>query len=180
MPPAPLTTASVRYWSDFSRVYYHPRSAVQIGEFELESGLQPFESYGLGRELFRNLNREHDLLDRDFRLFAEECDCLQGIQLLTSSDNGWAGFAGEYVAELRDEYGKAGICTWALERTDRVVRVSFPLSLSLLSSAFSHFRIFASLHFRIFTISRFRISAFFCISAFLHFCIFAFSHFRIF
>ena len=125
MPPAPLTAASVRYWSDFNRVYYHPRSAVQIGEFELDSGLQPFEGYGLGRELFRELNREHDLLDRDFRLFAEECDCLQGIQLLTSSDDGWAGFAGEYVAELRDEYGKAGICTWALERAERVVRVGF-------------------------------------------------------
>lgn len=197
VPPAPLTTASVRYWSDFSRVYYHPRSAVQIAEFELESGLQPFEGYGLGRELFRDLNREHDLLDRDFRLFAEECDCLQGIQLLTSSDDGWAGFAGEYVAELRDEYGKAGICTWALERTDRVVRVSFPLSLSPAFSyfafsqfrvfAFPHFRIFAFPHFRIFASSRFRIFAFshFYISTFLHFCISAFCisafpHFRIF
>ena len=123
IPPAALTTDSVRYWSDYSRVYYHPRSSVQINEYELNSGIQPFEGYGLGQELFRDLNREHDLIDRDFRLFAEECDQMQGIQLLTSTDDAWAGFAGEYLAELRDEYGKVGICTWGLERSDRVVRV---------------------------------------------------------
>ncbi|KAI5848868.1 tubulin domain-containing protein [Tricharina praecox] len=121
-PPAALTTDAVRYWSDYNRVYYHPRSSVQINEYELNSGIQPFEGYGLGQELFKDLNREHDIIDRDFRLFAEECDQMQGIQLLTSTDDAWAGFAGEYLAELRDEYGKVGICTWGLERTDRVVR----------------------------------------------------------
>jgi len=123
-PPAALTTDSVRYWSDYNRVYYHPRSSVQINEYELNSGIQPFEGHRLGQELFGDLNREHDLVDRDFRLFAEECDQMQGIQLLTSTDDAWGGFAGKYLSELRDEYGKVGICTWGLERTDRVVRVS--------------------------------------------------------
>lgn len=124
VPPTPLTTASVRYWSDFNRLYYHPRSSIQINEYELNSGIQPFEGYVLGQELFRDMNREHDLIDRDFRLFAEECDQMQGIQVMTSTDDAWAGFAGQYIAELRDEYGKVGICTWGLERGERVVRVS--------------------------------------------------------
>lgn len=127
-PPAALTTEAVRYWSDFNRVYYHPRSSVQINEYELNSGIQPFEGYALGQELYRDMNREHEILDRDFRLFAEECDQMQGIQILTSADDAWAGFAGEYLADLRDEFGKVGICTWALERGDRVVRVSTFLS----------------------------------------------------
>jgi hypothetical protein len=107
-------------------VYYHPRSSVQITEYELNSGIQPFEGYGLGQELFKTLNREHDLVDRDFRLFAEECDQMQGIQVVTSADDAWSGFTGEYLSELRDEYGKIGICTWGLERGDRAVKVSSP------------------------------------------------------
>ena len=129
IPPTPPTTASVRYWSDFNRMYYHPRSSVQINEYQLNSGIQPFEGYGLGQELFKSLNREHDMIDRDFRLFAEECDQMQGIQILTSADDAWAGFTGEYISELRDEYGKVNICTWGLERSERVVRVSSPATL---------------------------------------------------
>jgi hypothetical protein len=67
---------------------------------------------------------EHDLIDRDFRLFAEECDQMQGIQIMTSTDDAWGGFASEYVAALRDEYSKASIVTWGLEGRDKVPRVS--------------------------------------------------------
>ena len=134
-PPATLTTEAVRYWSDFNRVYYHPRSSVQINEYELNSGVQPFEGYALGQELFKELNNESELLDRDFRLFAEECDRMQAIQILTSADDAWAGFAGQYISELRDEYGKVEICTFGLERGDRVVRVCLPAGAAPASGA---------------------------------------------
>lgn len=62
-PPA-LTTDTVRYWSDYSRVYYHPKSLVQLHEYELQSQLMPFEGWGVGDELFAGLDKEHDLLDR--------------------------------------------------------------------------------------------------------------------
>lgn len=97
---------------------------IQINEYMLHSDITPFEGFELGRELFKDLNREHDLIDRDFRLFAEECDQMQGIQVITSADDSWGGFAAEYMAELGDEYGKIGTCTWGLERGDRVTRVS--------------------------------------------------------
>ncbi|CCX08018.1 Similar to Protein dml1; acc. no. A2QAY5 [Pyronema omphalodes CBS 100304] len=141
-PPTPLTASEIRYWSDYNRIYYHPRSSVQIDEYELNSGIQPFEGYGLGQELFKGMNREHELLDRDFRLFAEECDAMQGIQIFTSTDDAWAGFAGQYISELRDEYGKVGICTWGLERGERVARdkqigrtVTLATALSTIASA---------------------------------------------
>jgi hypothetical protein len=124
-------------------VYYHPRSAIQITEYELNSGVQPFEGYELGQELFKTLNREHDLLDRDFRLFAEECDQMQGIQVITSADDAWSGFAAEYISQLRDEYGKVGICTWGLERGDRVVRVSYPqLRIAVSCAGLASFLVF--------------------------------------
>jgi hypothetical protein len=95
-----------------------------LSEYDLNSKVSPFESFGLGKDLFNQLNNEHDLLDRDFRLFAEECDQMQGVQLFTSTEDAWGGFGSEYVAALRDEYPKTGILTWGLEEGEKVARVS--------------------------------------------------------
>lgn len=110
-----LSTENVRYWSDFNRVFYHPRSIIQLNEYDLHSRLKPFETWEVGEELFRDLNREHDLLDQDFRPFAEECDLLQGVQIITSADDAWGGFAARYLDQLRDEFGKASTWVWALQ-----------------------------------------------------------------
>ncbi|KAI9687658.1 MAG: mtDNA inheritance, partitioning of the mitochondrial organelle [Bogoriella megaspora] len=112
--PPPLSTSSVRYWSDYNRVFYHPRSIVQIAEYELQSQLVPFEKWDVGEELFINLDREHDLLDRDLRPFAEECDQMQGLQIIADADDAWGGFAARYIEKIRDEYGKMSIWAWGL------------------------------------------------------------------
>lgn len=56
-----------------------------------------------------------DLLDRDVRVWAEECDQMQGFQIFTGGDDAWGGFASKYVECLRDEYGKIPIWTWGVE-----------------------------------------------------------------
>lgn len=124
LPTPSLTSSSVRYWSDFNRLYYHPRSIVQLNEYELNSSLMPFEDWTVGEDLFRDLDKEHDLLDRDVRPFAEECDQLRAVQLFTGSDDAWGGFASRYVDALRDEYGKTGIWVWGVEDGARLPRVS--------------------------------------------------------
>ena len=113
-PPA-LTTSTVRYWSDFNRVFYHPKSIVQLNEYELGSTIQPFEKWATGEDLFSSLDKEHDILDRDLRPFAEEADQMQGIQIVTTIDDAWGGFAARYLERLRDEYGKITLWTWALQ-----------------------------------------------------------------
>ncbi|KAF6843673.1 protein DML1 [Colletotrichum musicola] len=114
--PAPtLTTSDVRYWSDFSRVFYHPKSLNQLYDYELNSSIMPFDKWSLGRELFDTLDKEHDIVDRDFRPFVEEADQMQGLQIVTTIDDAWGGFASEYVEKLRDEYGKAAIWVWGLQ-----------------------------------------------------------------
>ncbi|KAH7044656.1 tubulin domain-containing protein [Macrophomina phaseolina] len=122
LQPPPLTTDTVRYWSDYSRVYFHPRSLCQIHEFELRSQLNPFEAWGMGDELFANLDREHDLLDRDLRPFVEESDQLQGLQIMSSVDDAWGGFAARYVERLRDEFGKLPVWVWGLEEEEKKTR----------------------------------------------------------
>jgi hypothetical protein len=128
LPTPQLTAETVRYWSDFNRVYYHPRSIVQLNEYELNSQLMPFENYIAGDELFNSIDKEHDILDRDVRSFAEECDQLSGFQLFAGTDDAWGGFTARYVDRLRDEYGKNSIWVWGLESGLKGQRVSLSYS----------------------------------------------------
>ncbi|KAJ5578683.1 uncharacterized protein N7459_007647 [Penicillium hispanicum] len=117
-----LTSETVRYWSDYNRVFYHPRSIVQLNEYELNSQIMPFEDWNVGEELFNDLDKEHDLLDRDVRAFAEECDQLRALQIFTGADDAWGGFAARYIDRLRDEYGKKSIWVWAIEDGTKMQR----------------------------------------------------------
>ncbi|RYP81949.1 hypothetical protein DL769_001793 [Monosporascus sp. CRB-8-3] len=113
--PGQLGPGDVRYWSDFNRVFFHPRSAVQLNEYELNSAIMPFERWQSGEELFAALDREHDIADRDLRPFIEEADRMQGLQVMAGLDDAWGGFAARYVERLRDEYGKIPIWVWGVQ-----------------------------------------------------------------
>ena len=84
----------------------------------------PFESWQTGVDLFKSLDKDSDLLDRDLRLFAEESDQIQGFQIFTGTDDAWGGFSTSYVDNLRDEFGKTSIWLWGLEDSLRSSRVS--------------------------------------------------------
>jgi len=114
--PPQLTTSTVRFWSDYNHLFYHPRSIVQLNDYELNSSLMPFEKWQMGEELFANLDREHDLLDRDLRPFLEECDQLQGLQIFTGLDDAWGGFASRYLERVADDLGKG--CRWVFGLQD--------------------------------------------------------------
>ncbi|GAM90790.1 hypothetical protein ANO11243_088350 [Dothideomycetidae sp. 11243] len=122
LEPPPLSTSNVRYWSDYNRVFYHPRSIVQLHEYELSSSIAPFERWTSGQDLFSSLDREHDLLDKDLRPLLEEADHLQAVQVFTNTDDAWGGFAAEYLERVRDELGKTGLWVWALEDGSRESR----------------------------------------------------------
>ncbi|KAL6238933.1 hypothetical protein BDW75DRAFT_199932 [Aspergillus navahoensis] len=119
-----LSSETVRFWSDYNRVFYHPRSIVQLNDYELNSRIMPFEDWSLGEELFNELDKEHDLLDRDVRPFAEECDQLRALQIFTSSDDAWGGFTARFVDRLVDEYGKKAVLVWAIEDGRRIHQAS--------------------------------------------------------
>ncbi|KAH0490250.1 hypothetical protein TgHK011_001727 [Trichoderma gracile] len=115
LKPGALQPSDVRYWSDYSRVYYHPKSLVQLYDFELGSSIMPFERFETGAELFESLDKEDELVDRDWRPFVEECDQMQGVQVYASLDDAWGGFASAYVERLRDEHPKACIWVWGVQ-----------------------------------------------------------------
>lgn len=77
--------------------------------------LPSFNTYADGYSLFGSLNTQDDIFDRDLRLWIEECDSLQAIQLFTSADDAWAGFSSAYVEDIRDQVGKGSIWVWGLD-----------------------------------------------------------------
>jgi hypothetical protein len=83
----------------------------------------PFEDWAVGEELFNSMDREHDILDRDLRSFAEESDQLKAIQIFCGTDDAWGGFGAGYMDRLSDEYGKKDMWVWALEGGIRSQRV---------------------------------------------------------
>jgi hypothetical protein len=109
LPTFQLKASDVRYWSDFNRLFYHPRSIVQLNEYELGSQLMPFENWSAGEELYHTLDKEHDILD---------------LQIFSGTDDAWGGFSSKYLDDLRDEFGKTSIWIWGLEDSRPVPRVS--------------------------------------------------------
>lgn len=77
----------------------------------------------MGNELFGELDKDQDIVDRDWRPFVEECDQMQGIQVFTTIDDAWGGFASSYIEALRDEYPKQCIWVWGLQ--DPALNVPF-------------------------------------------------------
>ena len=118
-----LSTATVKHWSDFSRVFYHPNSIQQVNELGFQSNSTPLRAWNDGEELFNTLDRGLGLFDQDFRFFLEGCDLLQGIQIVTGTDDCWGGFASRYLDVLRDELGKGSIWIWGLESAPPSSRV---------------------------------------------------------
>ncbi|KAL2124364.1 hypothetical protein VTJ04DRAFT_729 [Mycothermus thermophilus] len=141
LTPPRLTPAQVRFFSDYSRVFYHPRSVIQVPELGLvlskasspsaaaassspaavTTSPGPLDRFSAGEELFAALDRDEnhggggELLDRDLRPFAEEADHMQGIQVFTGMDDAWGGFAARYVERMRDEFGtKTEVWVWGL------------------------------------------------------------------
>ncbi|SZF01368.1 unnamed protein product [Blumeria hordei] len=108
----PIVPDSVKYWSDFSRVFFHPKSIVQLNQLDVNPNLMPFETWDAGEELFSSIDKEHDILDRDLRTFIEEADQMQAIQIFASIDDAWGGFSAKYLDRIRDEYSKTTVAFW--------------------------------------------------------------------
>ncbi|KAF8890836.1 tubulin domain-containing protein [Gymnopilus junonius] len=101
----------VRYWSDFNRLYYLPKSLQQLPD------VPDWETTSLdwnqGQELFTRFNEGSELMEGDLRLLVEECDHMQGIQLMNDTDT-FGGFMSSFLAYFRDEYQKLPSFTFPL------------------------------------------------------------------
>ncbi|OAQ31328.1 tubulin nucleotide-binding domain-like protein [Linnemannia elongata AG-77] len=104
----------IRTWSDYNRVYFHPKSMVSLTGYLMDSEFMPFDVFSYGRAAFIETEKEKDTYDENFRLFTEECDQLQGFQVMADVLDGWGGYAVSYLEQLREDYPKATVVTYGL------------------------------------------------------------------
>ena len=98
---AQIKENEVRYWSDYSRVFFHPRSLQrlpdlpewEIAEGNWSNGLAEFANMEevcdfrvvlCYSEILTGDAQEHDVMEQSLRPFVEECDNLQ-VRLLVRS-----------------------------------------------------------------------------------------------
>lgn len=103
---------SVRVWSDFLRIHLHPRTVSVIHQYNHDGEAHRLEAFGQGLTLLGGSLLE-DLEDR-LHFFTEECDNLQGFQLLCDLTNGFSGLGSKVTELLHDSYGRKGILTWGM------------------------------------------------------------------
>ena len=127
--PVLPTVSTTPFFADFSSTYYHPRSLIPItppfptrsspsqSEFTsfAASGSTQISAFEAGADLFAARDADIDIFDTDLRLWLEECDGMQAVQIFTSFDDSWAGFATRYVEHIRDELGKGCIWVWGID-----------------------------------------------------------------
>ncbi|CAO3646678.1 unnamed protein product [Cunninghamella blakesleeana] len=109
---------TVTNWSDYNRVYYHPRSLNTITTHQVDDPLTPFDTFTSGRQSYIDNEKQVEIFDNEFRNMLEECDQLQGFHLLTGVDDGFGGFAEELLNDVRDEFHKIPIFTFGMMSND--------------------------------------------------------------
>ncbi|KXN85944.1 Protein DML1 [Leucoagaricus sp. SymC.cos] len=101
----------IRYWSDFSHVYYLPRSIQRVGR--LAGSEASAVDWQEGHNQFRLYDKDHDLMDTSVRLFLEESDSIQGVQLLNDVSD-FGGFCNALLGRLGDEFAKVPALTFPI------------------------------------------------------------------
>uniref|UniRef100_A0A3B5MLF8 Protein misato homolog 1 n=1 Tax=Xiphophorus couchianus TaxID=32473 RepID=A0A3B5MLF8_9TELE len=103
---------SVTVWSDFLRLHLHPRSVAVIHQFNHDREAHRLETFGQGESVLQGALLD-ELEDR-LHFFVEECDYLQGFQVLCDLEDGFAGLGSKVTELLQDSYGGRGILTWGM------------------------------------------------------------------
>ncbi|AGO14136.1 AaceriAER340Wp [[Ashbya] aceris (nom. inval.)] len=132
-PPA-LTAAGARYWSDYGRMIYGQDSVQELAHWhhDVEApsapdfealGQRRFDKYENGYAVFSE-ECARDFFDTSLHRQLEQCDTLQGFNLVTETENGWGGFMAALQEQLREEVPKVCYFGWGLNVDDPVPRQS--------------------------------------------------------
>ncbi|XP_051166015.1 protein misato [Leptopilina boulardi] len=97
---------NVNKWVDYLVPRFHPRTVNVVKQYTHESPNQPFDVFNYGRNVWSTESFSEDFTDK-IRNYVEECDLIQGFQVILDSTDGFAGLGSSCIQYLRDEYGKS-------------------------------------------------------------------------
>lgn len=120
--PPQLNNETAKYWSDYSRLIYDPTSFNNLKDWHHDPSkpdlpdfkglnVHKFDGYELGVKEFDE-NYLQEFFDRNLHKQLEQCDTLQGFNLMSSLDSAWCGFSSAMLLELRNELPKTTIFAW--------------------------------------------------------------------
>jgi len=93
----------VKIWSDFLKARFHPRTITSIDEYKHNDSTNEFNNFAQGLTIWDS-NKMKETWTDNLRLYAEECDYLQGFHISMDSLNGFSGLASKALEYLNDEY----------------------------------------------------------------------------
>ncbi|XP_031743901.1 protein misato homolog 1 isoform X2 [Cucumis sativus] len=103
--------SDVTFWTDFSKVHYHPQSLYQFVGSWVDA--QEFDNYGIGKESF-SWSLQGEDIDERLRFFVEECDHIQGFQFIVDDSGGFSAVAGDFLESVADEYSNTPVLLYSV------------------------------------------------------------------
>lgn len=99
----------VRFWSDYSRVFFDPKSIQPVPDTQENTE----GDWTASQEIFRQYDKDVELMEGPVRLAIEECDNFQGVQMMHDTAT-FGGFSHAMLRSFREEHRKTSIMTFAL------------------------------------------------------------------
>lgn len=93
----------VQYWTDYSKVHYHPQSLFELNGFWMNA--QEFNNYGIGKTTLSE-GQQGDEINERLRFFIEECDHVQVCMCSKSSYSYLSLHVVLYISLLLILYGR--------------------------------------------------------------------------
>ncbi|KIY44420.1 tubulin nucleotide-binding domain-like protein [Fistulina hepatica ATCC 64428] len=90
-------------WSDYNLLYYDPHSVQSLPDGSSFS--KTMNNWATGQEDFSRHAKNFDVMETSVRYFVEECDTLQGIQLMNDTST-FGSFMTAFLTSFRDEFPK--------------------------------------------------------------------------
>lgn len=84
---------------------FHPRSINIIQNIELKQISKDFNFFSQGENLWKTPQFSDEFSDK-IRMYVEECNNMQGFQVLMDFNNGFSGLGSVCIQHIHDEYGK--------------------------------------------------------------------------
>ncbi|XP_068655445.1 uncharacterized protein [Aristolochia californica] len=100
----------VEFWTDFSKVHYHPRSLYELNGSWTD--VQEFDNYGIGRDVLLSGSQSEEMNER-LRFFVEDCDHIQGIHFTVDDSGGFSSVAADFLEHIADEYTNTPVLLYA-------------------------------------------------------------------
>ncbi|CAG5127452.1 unnamed protein product [Candidula unifasciata] len=128
--------SDIQVWSDFLQTGFHPRSIHLLQDYHHNHPDQPFNIFGVGQQVCSD-KRQWDIIEDNIRYFAEECDFLQGFQILLDNYNAFGGVAASVLSYLSDEFASKSRLSFAVTPASPCDQTATERSARILNTALS-------------------------------------------